>query len=95
MQYDDGTEIALGDIVSVPVPTGTAEARIVMLGDTYAHLELKEHFLNYVLREKVLKPDSVVVEWVQNNPFTHNDPHYAPVGNYMFTVVDEWVKKIS
>ncbi len=91
MHYHDGTAIALGDIVSVPVPDGAAQARVVMLGDTYEHLDIDPQFLKWVKADRVLEPTSIVIEWVENNPFEHDDPQYAPVGNYMFTTADEWV----
>ena len=91
MKYHDGTTVQLGDIVSVPVPTGTAKARVVMLGDTYEHLDIDTRFLAWVKADKVLKDASVVIEWVGSNPFAHDDPQYAPVGNYMFSPVDESV----
>jgi len=93
MKYHDGTTVLLGDVVSVPVPDGTAKARVVMLGDTYDHLPIDAQFLSWVKTDKVLKESSVVVEWLNDNPFAHNDPQYAPVGNYMFTAIDEWVTK--
>jgi len=93
MEYHDHSAVCLGDIVSVPIPGGTARARVVMLGDTYEHLEIDPQFLSWVKAEKVLKADSIVVEWVANNVFAHEDPRYAPVGEYMFTAVDEWVNR--
>ena len=65
MQYHDGSTVTLGDIVNVPVPTGTARARVVMLGESYEHLDIDPNFL----------------------------PKYAPVGNYMFSPLDEWVTR--
>ncbi len=50
MQYHDGSIVALGDIVSVPVPGGSGKARVVMLGETYAHLEIDADFLSWVER---------------------------------------------
>lgn len=64
-----------------------------MLGDNYSHLKIDEQFLSWVKEERVLQESSVVVEWLGNNPFAHADPRYAPVGNYMFTVIDEDVTK--
>jgi len=93
MKYHDGSTILLGDIVTVPVPEGTAKARIVMLGDSYEHLDIEEQFLIWVKTDKILQESSVVIEWVSSNPFAHSDPQYAPVGNYMFTAVDEWLTK--
>ncbi len=77
----------------VPVPEGTAKARVVMLGDTYEHLDIDPRFVTWVKTERELKEDSIVVEWIGQNPLAHEDPCYAPVGNYMFTPVDEWVKR--
>ena len=93
MQYHDGATVTLGDVVNVPVPSGTAKARVVMLGATYEHLEIDADFLAWVKRENLLESSSIVLEWVDGNPFAHDDPRYAPVGNYMFSPVDEWVKR--
>ena len=93
MKYHDGSTIALGDIVSVPVPGGTAKARVVMLGETYEHLDVDVPFLAWVNADKVLKQSSVIIEWVESNPFAHDDPRYAPVGNYMFSAVDESLER--
>lgn len=93
MKYYDGSEIALGDVVTVPIPSGTARARVVMLGDTYEHLKIDPQFLAWVKTDNVLQRSSIVIEWIGSNPFAHNDKRYAPVGNYMFTTVDEWVKR--
>jgi len=95
MQYYDGSLVALGDIVNVPVPGGTAKARVVMLGETYEHLEIDAQFLSWVEKERILEPTSVVIEWLEANPFEHNDPQYAPVGNYMFSPLDESVERAA
>jgi hypothetical protein len=93
MKYHDGSTVCLGDVVRVPIPSGTARARVVMLGETYEHLDVEESFLSCAKGEKVLKPSDIVVEWLDSNPFAHNDPRYAPVGNYMFLPLDEDVIK--
>lgn len=95
MKYHDGTEVLLGDVVSVPIPEGTAKARVVMLGDSYDHLPMDAQFLSWVKTDEVLQESSVVVEWLCDNPFSHEDPLHAPVGNYMFTAIDEWVTKVA
>jgi len=95
MRYHDGLTIMLGDIVSVPMPEGKENARVVMLGDTYEHLDIDKQFLSWVNKEKILERTSIVIEWLGNNPLSHDDPQYAPVGNYMFTSVDECVEKIA
>ncbi len=91
-QYPDGSLVKLGDIVTIPLPEGSARARVVMFGDTREHLDIDQQFLDWVERDKsLLEPSYVVVEWIDQNPLAHNDPKYAPVGNYMFTELDECV----
>jgi hypothetical protein len=91
MNYHDGSTVRLGDIVRVPIPSGSEKARVVMLGETYEHLEIDAQFLSWVTADKVLRPDSIVIEWLEGNPLAHDDPRYAPVGPYMFTPLDEYV----
>jgi hypothetical protein len=93
MKYHDGSTVRLGDTVKVPVPSGMAKARVVMLGATYEHLDIDPAFLAWVRSDKVLRPDSIVIEWLGGNPFAHRDPRYAPVGNYMFSPLDQWVER--
>lgn len=86
MQYDNGSPVALGDIVNVPIAADRwMQARVVMLGETYEHLDLDASHLDWIKKERLLEPSSVVVEWIGPNPFAHDDPQYAPVGNHMFT----------
>jgi hypothetical protein len=92
MKYPDGTQVKLGDIVVIPLPNVRARARVVMLGDTREHLDIDQQFLNWIESDKkLLEPAYVLVEWIDRNPLAHNDPKYAPVGNYMFTQLDECV----
>lgn len=91
MVYHDGSTISLGDIVRVLVPDGAESARVVMLGETYEHLEIDQQFLAWVESDKVLDQCSVVVEWLDRNPFAHQDSKYAPVGNYMFCPADNFL----
>ena len=93
MRYHDGSTVSLGDIVNAPIPKGTARARVVMLGDTYEHLDIDPQFLDWVKRDKVPEPSYVVIEWLAENPFAHDDPQYAPVGNYMFSPLDQDLKR--
>ena len=93
MKYHDGSTVTLGDIVTVPVPSGTAKARVVMLGETYEHLDIEGQFLAWVKEARILEKSSIVIEWVATNPFAHDDPQYAPVGNYMFSALDTSVER--
>lgn len=88
MRYESGIEVKLGDKVTVNVPDGDKIARVVMLGDTYESLLIDKSFLDWVSREHILRESAVVIEWISENPFEHNNPKYAPVGNYMFTDLD-------
>jgi hypothetical protein len=93
VKYRDGATVVLGDVVQVPVPGGKAKARVVMLGETYEHLDIDPAFVAWVKKDKVLERTSIVIEWIDENPFAHEDPRYAPVGNYMFSQLDEWVTR--
>jgi hypothetical protein len=46
-----------------------------------------------VKAERVLEEGSVVLDRLGSNPLAHHDPRYAPVGDYMFSPVDEWLKR--
>jgi hypothetical protein len=92
MKYPDGSLVKLGDIVTIPLRDSVEKARVVMLGDTREHLDIDKQFLDWVESDKtLLEPSYVVVEWIDRNPFAHNDPKYVPAGNYMFTELDECV----
>ncbi len=65
-----------------------------MLGASYDHLDIDADFLEWVKRDKVLNTSAIVIEWVERNPFAHSDPQYAPVGNYMFSPLDEYVERV-
>ncbi len=91
MKYHDGFLVKLGDIVSIRLADGSAKARVVMLGDTRERLDVDEGFIAWVESERLLDPSQVVVEWIDRNPFAHDDPQYAPVDNYMFTGLDECI----
>ena len=94
MRYHDGTEVTLGDIVRIPVPSGTARMKVVLLGDTRQHLEIDQSFLDWITRQpELVSTDTVILEFVDENPFLHNDPGVAPVGNLMFSRLDEHVAR--
>jgi hypothetical protein len=94
VNYHDGSRISLGDVVMVLIgPDRYERARVVMLGDTYEHLDIDTKFVSWVKKDKVLEQSSVIVEWIGPNPFAHNDSRYAPVGNYMFSAADEGLRR--
>ncbi|MEW8487953.1 MAG: hypothetical protein AB2705_22490 [Candidatus Thiodiazotropha sp.] len=92
MNYTDGKEVQLGDLIEIDMPKGLELARVVMLGENYQHLELEQSFKEWVLKEQILEINSIVIEWVGKNPLEHNNPEYAPVGNYMFTGISTDIK---
>lgn len=92
MRYHDGSTVTFGDIVAVPVPGGTARARVVMLGETYEHLEVDAPFLAWVEKDRALESSALVAEQLDANPFAHDDPRYAPIGNFTFRMLDEDVE---
>lgn len=93
MKYPDGTPVRLGDIVTVPLSDGPHEGRIVMLGDTFENLNLDSEFVKWVIGDKIMDDNTIAVQWTGRNPLEHNDPNYAPVGDMLFTGLDEDIKK--
>ena len=91
MRYFDESLVRLGDTVAVPVPSGTAEARVVMLGDTYEHLAIDASFVRWVKAERRLEAGSIVVQWIDENPLKHDDPARAQVGDLLFSPLDQFV----
>jgi hypothetical protein len=46
-------------------------------------------FVNWVKAASILARIQIVIEFVDKHPFEHNDPKLAPVGDYLFTPVDQ------
>ena len=86
MYYPDGQTIELGDKVSVEMPNGWAEGRVVMLGSTREHLDLLPEYLDWYNGEG-LESTAVVVEWLE-----HGVPKR---GAYMATNVNCCIKLLS
>jgi hypothetical protein len=92
MKYHDGSEMRLGDIVRTPIGKDVStRGRVVMVGDTLDHLDIDPQFVSWVKKSQKLRSSQVVIEFMDKNPFEHEDPRFAPVGDYMFTPVDEWL----
>ncbi len=74
----------LGDEIMVPEgPNQESLARVVAIGIDFVANDIDESFYSWAKNEKIIGKDTVVVEWIEANPLSHNDPGYAPVGNYM------------
>ena len=80
----------MGVLPSLTPPAGTK----IKIGPK-KHLSLEKSFLDWVLKDNILDEDSIVVDWIEKNPLEHSNPDYAPVGNYMFTGIDEELKLIK
>jgi len=96
MNYFDGREVRLGDLVEVSTAPGeSSKGRIVMLGENYSHIAIELAFLEWVQKDKVLDKNALVIEWIEANPLAHVDPRYAPVGNYIFAALDAGIMWIE
>jgi len=95
MNYKTGKVIHLGDIVRIDIFNKVELARVVMLGVDYSHLNIDIKFIDWIQNEKELDSNSIIVEWVNENPLKHNKSEYAPVGNYLFTSVDEDIELVE
>jgi hypothetical protein len=84
MKYECGTEVMLGDEIMVGYgPNRDSLARVVAIGTDLAIDGIDMGFYSWGKAEGIIDKESVVVEWLEANPLEHNDPKYAPVGNYM------------
>jgi hypothetical protein len=92
MTHSDGSTVRLGDIVAIQMADTVAKARVVMLGDSREHLGIDEEFIKWADSERLLSPTNAIIEWIGQNPLAHDDPKYAPVGDYMFTELDDCVR---
>ena len=64
-------------------PGQEALAIVVAIGLDLAIDEIDQDFYSWAKSEGIIKKDTVVIEWLETNPFEHDNPKYVPVGNYM------------
>ena len=84
MKYECGTDVMLGDEIMVQYgPNQESLARVVAIGIDLVIPDIDESFYSWAKSEGIIDKNTVVVEWIASNPLSHNDPNYAPVGNYM------------
>lgn len=81
MKYQAGDLIALGDIVGVPLWDGEHIAKVIMIGETGEFCSLDPDTAKWAQESGHLKSTSIMVEFLNSNPFEHSDPNYAPVSN--------------
>lgn len=74
----------IGDEIMVQYGPGQeALARVVAIGLDLVIDKIDQAFYSWAKSEAIINKDTVVVEWVDTNPLSHNNPNYAPIGNYM------------
>ena len=84
MKYECGTNVMLGDEIMVSYgPDQESLARVVAIGTESVIDEIDQGFYAWAKSESIIDKNTVTIEWVGANPSPHNDPNYAPVGNYM------------
>ena len=84
MKYECGTDVRLGDEIMVQYGPGQESlARVVAIGTDSVIDEIDQGFYSWAKSESIIDKNMVTIEWVDANPLAHNDPNYAPVGNYM------------
>jgi hypothetical protein len=84
MKYGCGTDVMLGDEIMVAYgPDRESLARVVAIGSDLVIDDIDQAFYIWAKNEAIIDKDTVVVEWIGSNPLAHDDPAYAPVGNYM------------
>ena len=60
-----------------------ALARVVAIGTDLVTAGIDSAFYSWAKEESIIDANTVVIEWIDDNPLSHNDPQYAPVGDYM------------
>jgi hypothetical protein len=84
MKYRCGTDVMLDDEIMVAYgPNQESLARVVAIGLDSVIDDIDQVYYSWAKNENIINKDSVVVEWIGKNPLSHNNPEYAPVGNYM------------
>ena len=86
MQYPNGERIELGDTVSIDMPDGWQEARVVMLGGTREHLNLDQELIDW-FGGKGMESTEILVQWLEDG-----EPR---TGRYMTTHVSCCINLIS
>lgn len=85
MKYQDGQSVMLGDVVAVELSDGMHHARVVLLGDTGYYAGIDDETAKWAIESGHVQRDGIMAEWIDKNPFEHNDPRYAPVSNTIST----------
>ena len=74
----------LGDEIMVGCgPNQESLARVVAIGTDLVTDDIDQEFYDWVKDESKLNDNTLIVEWIDVNLLSHDDPQYAPVCNYM------------
>jgi hypothetical protein len=84
MKYQCGQLVLLGDEIMVQYgPNQKSMARVVAIGFNDTSDDIDQSFFSWAKDTGIITDETVVVQWIDQNPLSHHDPKYAPVGNYM------------
>ena len=75
----------LGDIIEVTLHDGAHRAKVVLIGDSGEHRGIEDKTATWAMNCGHVKSDDLMAEFIDGNPFAHNDPRYAPVANTITT----------
>lgn len=85
MKYNCGTEVMLGDILLTSHGENLeSETRVVGIGTQSFSPSIDSQFIQWAIGDNLIKDNTVIIEWVGENPYAHNDLKFAPVGNQVF-----------
>ncbi len=84
MKYECGTEVMLGDEIMVEYgPESRFLMRVVAIGLDLVSDVIEQEYYSWAKREGMINIDAIIVEGIDSNPLSHNDPNYAPVSKYL------------
>lgn len=74
----------LADEIMIRIgPDQESLARVVAIGLDLAINDIDKSFYEWAKNENMISDHSVVIEWIVENPLSHGNLKFAPVGNYM------------
>lgn len=96
MRYNCGSTVMIGDKVLVNIgPNAYDVGMVVAIGRSIKSDNIEIGFYEWALSENIINDNSIVISWVNDNPFSHNDDRYAPVGDYMTLTIGGCEKLLS
>ncbi|MBZ0166480.1 MAG: hypothetical protein K8I00_06705 [Candidatus Omnitrophica bacterium] len=97
MKYECGTQAMLGDEIMVSYgPNKKALGRVVAIGLDLVKEDIDKVFWAWAKKDNIINDQTVVIEWIKENPLAHDNPQHAPIGNYMTlssVCCEEFVKR--